>query len=174
MPDGQYLQKLGILVYLVSEFEGMLMFDLPRFQSKLPPELNFFTMQGMQLTGKTTTKIGEYLMRHSTNSTDPEVAAYFHAGGKALTDIGPYRNAVLHARPGVDGNDPGKKLRLIRWKVSSETDFETRMISDEWLDSLLVQIGVLRSQVVALRPQQPPVEDQGLHNGTPVEGVDEV
>lgn len=164
LPDGQYLMKIGLLVYFVSEFEGMLITDLPRFQSVLPPELNFFTLEGMRVTGMTTTSLGKYLMKHSARSSDPEVAAYFHAGGKALTDIGPYRNAVLHARPGIDGNDPQQRLRLLRFRVGSETDSEMHMISDEWLDSLLVQIGVLRMQVIALRPEQPPVEDQGVHD----------
>lgn len=144
------------MVYLVSELEALLMYDLMRFRTLLPPEMDFSTMQGMRVTGKTTTKMGEYFLTHVPKITDPLVAEYYRTGGAALVEIGPKRNAMLHARPGIDGHDPEQKLRLIRWRVISDTKpSEMHMISDEWLDGLVERLGVIRAELVAARPTQP-------------------
>lgn len=155
IPDGGFLRRIGLVVFLVAEFEGLLVYDLVRFQSLLPPELDFKTMEGMRVTGKTTYQMGKYFLDHAPKITDPQVAGYYRAGGEALMEIGPKRNAMLHTRPGIDGHDPHKKLRLVRWRIGSDTQSEAHMISDEWLDQLIERLQVLRREVVACRPLAP-------------------
>lgn len=152
IPDAGFLRRIGLVVFLVSELEGLLITDLVRFHPVLPPRLDFATMEGMRVTGMTTTQMGKYFVDHALQSTDPQVAEYYRAGGEALVEIGPKRNAMLHARPGVDGHDPAQKLRLIRWRIGTETQNESHMISDEWLDELTQRIQKLRREVVAIRP----------------------
>ncbi len=155
IPDAGFLRRIGLVVFLVSELEGLLITDLVRFHSVLPPKLDFATMEGMRVTGMTTTQMGKYFLDHAPDSTDPRVAEYYRAGGEALSEIGPKRNAMLHARPGVDGDDPEQKLRLIRWRIGSESQNETHMISDEWLDDLVDRLRDLRGRVLSARPRTP-------------------
>jgi hypothetical protein len=61
----------------------------------------------------------------------------------------------LHSQPGVDGWDPQKRLRLMRWRISVTNYEAPHMISDEWLDELIAQIQALRQQVVNARPDLP-------------------
>ena len=91
LPEDEYIRKLGKVVFLVAFLEGALMYDLPRLQRHgvLPPELNFMTPTGMKMTGMTTRKIGEYLVAHAPKCTDPDVARYLEAGGRALIEVAP-------------------------------------------------------------------------------------
>ncbi|QZH65025.1 hypothetical protein [Mycolicibacterium farcinogenes] len=83
------------------------------------------------------------------------VAEYYRTGGQALIEIGPKRNAMLHARPGIDEHDTDKKLRLLRWRFHEDREkSEIHMISDEWGDDLIGRIVEIRSNVVASRPTQ--------------------
>lgn len=91
LPEDEYLKKVGIVAYLVTSVEGVLLFDLPRLAWALPPQFNVES-----LAGKTTTKLGEKLVAHAPQCTDTTVAAYLKAGGTALLEIGLQRNAVLH------------------------------------------------------------------------------
>ncbi len=60
IPDAGFLRRIGLVVFLVSELEGLLITDLVRFHSVLPPKLDFATMEGMRVTGMTTTQMGKY------------------------------------------------------------------------------------------------------------------
>jgi hypothetical protein len=155
VPDAGFLQRIGLVVFLVSELEGWLITDLVRFHSVLPPGLDFATMEGMRVTGMTTTKMGRYFLDHAPATTDSRVAEYYRVGGQALLEIGPKRNAMLHARPGVDGYDPEQKLRLVRWRIGTEKQNETHMISDAWLDEFVRRLRDLRDVVLAARPDTP-------------------
>lgn len=156
IPEPEYLSKVGLVVFLVAELEGILITDLVRFHPLLPPKLDFSTLQGMKVAGMTTTSMGKYFLAHAPDSTDAGVAEYYRTGGQALVEIGPKRNAMLHARPGVDGGDPQKKLRLLRWRPDEDREkSETHMISDEWIDELIGRIIEIRTSVVASRPTQP-------------------
>lgn len=155
IPDRGFLQRIGLVVFLVAELEGLLKTDLVRFHPLLPPELDFGGPQGQAVTGMTTAQLGKYFVAHAPKSTDPEVADYYRVGGEALVEIAPNRNAMLHSQPGVDGYDPDQKLRLLRWRVS-ETKYEApHMISDEWLDQFADRLQILRDQVMATRPSPP-------------------
>jgi|GEM_PF-1847085 hypothetical protein len=118
--------------------EGLLLFDLPRLAWALPPQLNVET-----LAGKTTTKLGQELLAHAPQCTDPTVSA-LKAGGTALLEIGLQRNAVLHARPATDGDG---RTRLYRWRVP-----DAYFIDDDWLDRLARRIDDLQVELNALRP----------------------
>jgi hypothetical protein len=155
VPDARFLARIGMVVFLVADLEGLLKSDLVRFHPLLPPELDFGRPQGQAVTGMTTAQLGKYFIAHAPKSIDPAVAEYYRVGGEGLVEIAPKRNAMLHSQPGVDGYDPEKKLRLLRWKIS-ETNYEApHMISDEWLEELIARIQVIRGEVVACRPSPP-------------------
>jgi hypothetical protein len=63
--EQEYLQKLGLVAYLVSSVEGLLLFDIPRLEHVLPAELNTTAMADL-----TTHKIGERLVTHAVRTTD--------------------------------------------------------------------------------------------------------
>ncbi|MBB5161590.1 hypothetical protein [Mycobacterium sp. AZCC_0083] len=156
IPEAGYLNKVGLVVFLVAELEGLIITDLVRFHPLLPPQLDFATLRGMKVAGMTTSNMGQYFLAHAPRSTDEGVAEYYRAGGQALIEIGPKRNAMLHARPGVDGNDPQQKLRLLRWRPDTDHEkSEAHMIDDEWIDDLISTIIEIRTSVVASRPRQP-------------------
>jgi hypothetical protein len=138
LPENQYLEKVGLVAYLVTSVKGLLLFDLPRLAWALPPQLNVET-----LAGKTTTKLGQELLAHAPQCTDPTVSA-LKAGGTALLEIGLQRNAVLHARPATDGDG---RTRLYRWRVP-----DAYFIDDDWLDRLARRIDDLQVELNALRP----------------------
>lgn len=161
VPEADYLSKVGLVVFLVAELEGLLITDLIRFHHSLPPQLDFSTFEGMRVAGMTTSNMGEYFVKHSRSCTDHRVAEYYRTGGQALIEIGPKRNAMLHARPGIDGHDPDNKLRLLRWRFHEDREkSEIHMISDEWVEGLISQIIAIRSRVVTSRPTQAEVRDQ--------------
>jgi hypothetical protein len=143
-------------VFLVAELEGLLKTDLVRLHPVLPPELDFAGPEGQAVTGMTTAQLGKYFIAHAPKSTSPAAAEYYRVAGEALIEISPKRNAMLHSQPGVDGDDPQQKLRLIRWRINAKKYEPAHMISDEWLDQLIEQIQVIRRNVVACRPTQPP------------------
>jgi hypothetical protein len=147
VPEDNYLRKLGLVVELVASVEGLLIHAVPQFQHLVPPELNL-----MKLSGMTTHRMGEYLVAKGKKSTDPQVAAYFVAGGKALVEIAPQRNAMLHARPVTDGDDPEHRIRLLRWRVEEGVSEEVHLISDDWLDRLVERIDDIQVELNAIRP----------------------
>ncbi len=142
LPEDEYLAKVGLVAYLVTSVEGLLLFDLPRLEWALPPQLNVES-----LAGNTTTKLGHELLAHASQCTDPTVAAYLEAGGIALSEIGPQRNAVLHARPATDKEG---RTRLYRWRLP-----DAHFIDDDWLDRLARRIDDLLVKLSDLRPQLP-------------------
>jgi len=148
-PADDYLRDVGLVVWLVAELEGTLIYDLMSHQANVPPELDLMTVEGMRLTGMTCGDMGKYFVKHSKRITDPRVAEYYRVGGEALVEIGPKRNAMLHSRPGIDGHDPEKKLRLLRLRMKPTTASEAHVISDEWLDEFIGRLDVLRRQVEA-------------------------
>lgn len=142
LPEDEYLRKVGVVAYLVASVEGLLLFDLPRLARVLPPQLNVES-----LAGKTTSQLGQKLLAHAPQCTDPAVAAYLKAGGTALLEIGLQRNAVLHARPATDG---AGRTRLFRWRLP-----DAYFIDDDWLDQLCTRIDNLQVELNALRPAIP-------------------
>lgn len=106
LAEDEYLRKLGLVAYLVSSLEGLLLFDLPRFGHQLPQELSTAALAGL-----TTYKMGERFVTHAPRSADEKITAYFAAGGRALIEIAPRRNAMLHSRPATD---PEGRTRLYR------------------------------------------------------------
>lgn len=152
VPEGDYLQKIGLIVFLVSEFEGTLLYDLLRLEPHLPLALNFSTIEGMRITGMTTQQMGKYFAKHAADITDVRVAEYYRVGGAALEEIGPKRNAMLHSRPGFDGDDPVKRLRLVRMRIDGPERSEGFLIGDKRLDELIERLDVLRRQVEIVRP----------------------
>jgi hypothetical protein len=150
-PEVEYVHKVGQVVFLVAYVEGMLIHDLPRFQiqKSAPPELDL-----LKVTGMTTRNLGEYIAAHAPKCTDPVVAAYLLAGGRALVEIAPQRNGMLHARPAEDGDDPNHPLRLLRWRVEGARpeDSEVFMISHDWLDRLIERIDDIVGELSEIRP----------------------
>lgn len=97
-PEDEYLLQLGRVVYSVASVEGLLLFDLPR----MPLEIEGLSPDA--LAGKTTTAIGKRLLELAPTIPDQPWRRYLSRGGKALEDLGPKRNSVLHARPAtIDG-----------------------------------------------------------------------
>jgi hypothetical protein len=150
-PEVEYVHKVGQVVFLVAYVEGMLIHDLPRFQiqKSAPPELDL-----LKVTGMTTRNLGEYIAAHAPKCTDPVVAAYLLAGGRALVEIAPQRNGMLHAQPAEDGDDPNHPLRLLRWRVEGARpeDSEVFMISHDWLDRLTERIDDIVGELSEIRP----------------------
>ena len=142
LPEGEYLRRVGLVAYLVSAVEGLLLFDLPRFGSALPPEISVD-----QLVGKTTGSMGRYLKKHGPNCTDQNIADYLAAGADALIEIADLRNSVLHARPATDADG---RSRLYRWYPS-----EMFFIDDDRLDSFARRIDELHLALHDLRPPMP-------------------
>lgn len=155
-PDDAFLRRIGLVVFLVAEFEGLLMYNPVRFHSVLPPELRLVSEMSLTIPALTTSKLGEYFVAHAKNITESETAAYYDAGGRALIEIGPKRNAVLHSRPGVDGTDPQNKLRLIRMRPDLRSEkYEAFKIDDLYLDGLVSRIVELRQHATAVRHAPP-------------------
>lgn len=67
-PEVEYVHKVGQVVFMVAYVEGMLIHDLPRFQTQnsAPPELDL-----LKVTGMTTRNLGDYIAAHAPNCTDP-------------------------------------------------------------------------------------------------------
>lgn len=65
-------------------------------------------------------------------------------GGIALSEIGPQRNAVLHARPATDKEG---RTRLYRWRLP-----DAYFIDDDWLDQLARRVDDLLVKLSDLRP----------------------
>lgn len=152
VPDADFLSRIGLVVYLVAELEGLLKTDLVRFQPWLPEELDYGKPGGYAVTRMTTRQLGEYLIAHAPKSIEAGLAEYYRIGGEALVEVAPKRNAMLHSQPAVDGSDTDRRLRLVRWRIS-ETNYEApHMISDEWLDQVIQRIQELRLRVVGVRP----------------------
>lgn len=130
---------LGKVVYSVASIEGLLIFDLPRMPESvagLSPE---------HLAGKTTTSIGKQLVALAPTIRHHAWRAYLKRGGEALTDLGPKRNSVLHARPAIiDG-----RQRLHRWRVDPT---EVVPISSAYLTELLAEVDVHLDALNQLRP----------------------
>jgi len=139
VPEDAYLRKIGLVAYMVTSLEGLLLFDLPRLESVLPPQLHVSS-----LAGKTTQTLGEKLVKHAPEIADPEVADYLTVGGRALLELAPQRNAVLHARPATDGRG---RTRLYRWRPP-----DAHFIDDDWLDRLIQRLDDLQNDLNGLRP----------------------
>lgn len=139
LPEDEYLRKIGLLAYLVSSLEGLLLLDLPLLADHLPPELNVES-----LAGQTTHKLGEKLVTFSAQCSDQEVRRYLEAGGRALQEVAPQRNAVFHARPAM--NDQGR-TQLFRWRLP-----ESHFIDEAWLDRVIARVDDLQSELNDLRP----------------------
>jgi hypothetical protein len=88
-------------------------------------------------------------VKHSKECTDEQVAAYLDAGGRALLEIAPLRNAMLDARPATD---PEGQQRLYRWHVLKRPQ-EAHFIDDAHLDRLIERITALDREVSRLRPR---------------------
>lgn len=147
LPEPEYLQKVGLVVYLVAFVEGLLIWDLPRLAHLIPPELEI-----MKVSGMSTAQLGKYFIAHAPRCTDERVMAYFDAGGRVLVEIAPSRNGILHARPGQDGDDPVQRLRLIRWRVAEDDpSSEAYVVDDDRLDTLIVRIDEIVGQLTELR-----------------------
>lgn len=139
-PPDDYLTLLGRVVYSVASIEGLLLFDLPRMPN--PP----VGATPAALAGKTTTGLGRALVDVSSQVADPGWSAYLSAGAAALMDIGPVRNAVLHARPAtVDGAQ-----QLHRWRLGSNAEIFT--VTSDRLCDVLEKIELHRKTLNCLRP----------------------
>ena len=139
LPDDGYLRKIGLVVYLVSSLEGLLLLDLPRLETAIPAELS---VKG--LAGKTTLKVGLELVKYAPQCSSREVEVYLEAGGNALLEVAPQRNALLHARPATDEHGP---LRLFQRRM-----LEAHLVNDTWLERLIQRIEDLQVELNALRP----------------------
>lgn len=155
-----YLRKLGLVVFNVAAIEGMLIYDLVRFRRVVPPELNFMTPTGMQITAMTTRGVGDYLVAHAPKCTNAKVETYLGIGGARLIEIAPLRNAMLHSQPGIDATDPREPLRLLRMVPKPDID-EPSVITDDWLDAFIQRLGEMFTELECLRPpfQGPIVPD---------------
>jgi hypothetical protein len=149
--EDEYLKRLGLVVFNVAAIEGMLIYDLVRFGTVVPPELNFTTPTGMQITAMTTRGVGDYLVAHAFKCTNSRVATYLETGGRRLIEIAPSRNAMLHSRPGIDATDMRQPLRLIRFAPSADID-QPAVIGDDWLDALAQRLGEIYVELEGLRP----------------------
>lgn len=149
--EDAYLQKLGLVVFDVAAIEGMVIHDLVRFRPVVPPELDFMTPTGMQITAMTTRGVGEYLVAHAPKCTNARVATYLSTGGQRLIEIAPSRNAMLHSRPGIDATDPRQPLRLLRIIPKPDID-DPAVIEDDWLDAFIRRLGVIYTELEGLRP----------------------
>jgi hypothetical protein len=112
----------------------------------VPPELEL-----MKLSGMTTRRMGDYLVTHAPKSTDAQLAECLAAGGRALVEIAPQRNAMLHSRPVTDPDDPESRTGLLRWHIEKDPQ-EVHLISDEWLDRLVERIDDIQAELNTLRP----------------------
>lgn len=145
------MQQTRLVVFNVATIEGMLIYDLVRFRHVVPPELDFMTPTGMQITAMTTRGVGEYLVAHAQNGSNARVASYLGTGGERLIEIAPSRNAVLHSRPGIDATDPAEPLRLLRMVPKPDIDAPS-VISDGWLDTFNQRLIEVYRELERLRP----------------------
>ena len=156
--DDAYLRKLGLVVFNVAAIEGMLIYDLVRFRSVVPPELDFMTPTGMKITAMTTRGVGDYLVAHAPKCTNASVGTYLGTGGSRLIEIAPSRNAMLHSRPGIDATDPREPLRLLRMVPKPDID-DPSVIHDNWLDAFIRRLGEAYTELERLRPSfQGPID----------------
>lgn len=139
LPEDEYLRRIGSMAYLVASLEGLILFDLPCFGEVLPTQLSVG-----RLAGHTTKRLSDDLLRYAPQCTESAVADYLSAGGRALLEVAPQRNSVLHARPATDEEG---RARLYRWRPP-----EAHFIDDLWLDCLIQRIDDLSCEVNALRP----------------------
>lgn len=138
-PEDDYLLDLGKVVYSIASIEGMLLFDLPRMTER------FVGLTPSALAGETTTTIGKRLRHVALTIPNPAWSSYLARGAEALEDLGPKRNAVLHARPAtIDGEQ-----RLHRWRLDP---VEVMPISKAHLVNLLDEIEAHRRELNQLRP----------------------
>jgi len=154
IPDRDYLAKIGEIVFLVSELEGLLKGDMYRFHDQLPAELDISGREGRKVTTMTTHQLGAYFVEHAPKCKDLGVERYFCQAGEVLKKIAKKRNSVLHSVPAIDGGDPSGRLRLGRVKLTP-TKSEIHVLSDEWLDEFKSEIRTLRASVVSARPVKP-------------------
>jgi hypothetical protein len=147
-----------LVVFNVAAIEGMLIFDLVRFRPVVPPQLDFMTPTGMQITAMTTRGVGEYLVAHAPRCTNARVETYLGTGGARLIEIAPSRNAMLHSRPGIDATDPREPLRLLRMVPKPDID-DPGVIHDDWLDAFIRRLVEVYTELERLRPPfQGPIE----------------
>lgn len=83
LPDDDYLKKIGLVVYLVSSLEGLVLLDLPRLEAAVPSNLNIET-----LVNRTTTKVGLDLLKYAPECSRLDVEVYLAASGRALLEGG--------------------------------------------------------------------------------------
>ncbi len=150
--EDAYLRKLGLVVFDVAAIEGMLIYDLVRFRPVVPPELDFMTPTGMQITAMTTRGVGDYLVAHAPKCTNAKVATYLATGGARLIEVAPSRNAMLHSRPGIVATDPRQPLRLLRFVPKPDID-DPSVIDDDWLDAIARRLGEVYTELEGLRPR---------------------
>jgi hypothetical protein len=138
-PEDEYLLQVGRVVYSVASVEGFLLSDLPR----MPVAVEGLSPDA--LAGKTTTVIGRRLLELAPTIPVRPWRDYLSRGGEALEDLGPKRNAILHARPAtIDGEQ-----RLHRWRLEPT---EIMSISFAHLEHLLNEIEAHRHELNRLRP----------------------
>jgi hypothetical protein len=139
LPEDEYLSRIGLLAYMISSLEELLLFDLPRLQKRITPQLNV-----ERLARKTTHDLGAELVKYASQCGDQEVARYLAAGGLALQEVTPQRNAVFHARPATDTEG---RIRLYPWRLP-----EAHFIDEAWLDRVFERLDELQRELNNLRP----------------------
>jgi hypothetical protein len=127
-PEDSYLQKIGRLVYGIASLEWLVLGELPRHQSLLPPQLG---VGG--LAGKTTGKIGSELTAAANDLEASPVQHFLAAAGEQLSAVATMRNHLLHARPAT----VEEKQRLYRWRLNRGAQFP---ITDDWLQEQISDI----------------------------------
>jgi hypothetical protein len=128
LPEREYLAKLGEFAYLVSALEWEILGDI-RFAGT--------DLDVTKLLVMTTTQIGSEIEKHVTRWVkQPNLQSFAAVSAKALKDVGPRRNHVLHARPATTR---GHQQRLLRLR---ETDDGTTSIwiDDEYLDKQIARV----------------------------------
>lgn len=145
-PGSDYLEGLGELVYAVGSLEWLLLGDLDKHRSVLPP-----TLTVESLAGETTVTIANRIRDAVPAIADPVVGEFYERGAAALLEVGELRNAVLHSRPATMPDEAGSQ-RLYRWRLAKGAKpMEAFWIDDGHLDRTLRRITQLNEEVNDLR-----------------------
>lgn len=129
VPSADYLAKLGEVVYRVSDLEWAALDD---------PHANHRLIDFSELYKRSTGQIAEALARVASEIDQGEPQGHFlHVASRALQDIAPMRNRILHARPEVMP-DGSVCLLHLRSDASGVTEFA--WIDEPYLDHVLGRI----------------------------------
>ena len=142
LPEDKYLLLVGQAACMVSDLEGLVIFDLPGLAAHLPESLNAGALASMS-----TGEIARALTNAAVNIDDDDVRTYIALAGSLLGEASSRRNDLFHSRPS------GKDNRLYRWKVDDHRGPHLAFAIDTaWLEKTIDFLSEGAASLNAVRP----------------------